>query len=442
MKFIPLRFLAFFTVIAACSLTLFSGAERTIISEEGSGRATAYIESPKIISFEGKTHVAWLDSPTEGFRIRIRTLDRSTGEWSGATTIGEATDNHGGPALTIDEAGYLHVVYYSHHHPFRYSRSVRPNDASEWTEYQEFGIDLTYPSLVCAPDGTLILTARRSFKEKPWDLEMWTKAPDQPWARKHAILSARYGVYSQYGSSLAWSADHKTLHLGFRIYELPNFDTNMPECTVGYLASHDNGNTWHGSDGQPVAIPATAATVDIIAHGLNTQGRILHSGSMAVGPDDQPHIPYSVRTQKSAQGFLATPIGDGRWNHHHLNQYLPPAYRNWGLYLNGAVSFGTAGQPTVLGTVLQVSRDDHAWGQVSTELVRFRSNDGGKTFIADILDEANPESPRWMPSIERPTGFNEMPAYPSFIYTDGVVGSSLHDQLSNKVIYVPGTPAP
>ena len=64
MKFIPLRFLAFFTVIAACSLTLFSGAERTIISEEGSGRATAYIESPKIISFEGKTHVAWLDSPT------------------------------------------------------------------------------------------------------------------------------------------------------------------------------------------------------------------------------------------------------------------------------------------------------------------------------------------------------------------------------------------
>lgn len=106
--------------------------ERFLFSLEGSGRATANLESPKIVSFEGKTHVAWLDSPKEGFRIRIRTMDQSSGDGSEKWTIGEAQENHGGPALTIDEEGYLHILFYSHHHPFRYRRSVRPNDASEW----------------------------------------------------------------------------------------------------------------------------------------------------------------------------------------------------------------------------------------------------------------------------------------------------------------------
>jgi hypothetical protein len=442
MKFLVTHLWLAGTLALLASRPLFSSPERVILSTEGSGRATAYIESPKIISAAGKTHVAWLDTPAEGFRIRIRTLDQRTGIWSPPTTIGEATDNHGGPALTIDEAGYLHVVYYSHHHPFRYRRSLRPHDASAWTDYEEFGIDLTYPSLVCAADGTLIMTARRSFEHQPWDLEMWRKVPGQPWSRHHAILSARYGVYSQFSASLAWSADHQTLHLGFRIYELPDWDNNTPEGTVGYLRSSDNGQSWHRSDGTPVALPATAETVDILAHGFEVHGRILHAGSLAVGPDDRPYLPYNVRVQETSQAYLATPLGDGNWAHHHLNPYLPAAYRDWGLYMHGGISFGTAGQPTLVGTILQVSRDDHAWGQVSTELVRFRSRDGGQTFRADILDEPNPDSPRWMPNIERATGFNELPAYPAFIYTDGVRGGALHDQLSNQVIYIPGTPAP
>jgi hypothetical protein len=415
---------------------------RFVLSTEGSGRATAYIESPKIISFQGKTHVTWLDTPAEGFRIRIRTLDQTTGEWTPATTLGEATDNHGGPALTIDEQGFLHVLYYSHHHPFRYRRSLRPNDASAWTDYEEFGRDLTYPSLVCAEDGTLIMLARRSFEDKPWDLEMWTKAPGQTWARKQAVLSARYGVYSQYGASLAWGADHQTLHLGFRIYELPDYETNQSEGTVGYLKSLDNGDTWQTSDGRPVILPATAATVDIIASGLAIQDRVLHVGSMAVGPKGLPYIPYDVRVQETCQAYLATPLGDGNWNHLNLNQFLPPAFREWELYMHGGISFGTSGQPTVVGTILRPLRTEHEWGHPTTELIRFRSSDGGQTFVADILDSPNPDSPRWMPNIERPTGFNEMPASPSFVYTDGVSGGALHDQLSNQVIFVSGTPAP
>lgn len=69
---------------------------RFLLSEQGCGRATGYAEANKIVTFGDHTHVAWLDSPAEGFRVRVRTLNRTTGEWSPTSTIGEGYDNHGG----------------------------------------------------------------------------------------------------------------------------------------------------------------------------------------------------------------------------------------------------------------------------------------------------------------------------------------------------------
>ena len=424
---------------------LSSGSERKegiLLSSTGSGRATAYLESPKIITFEGRAHVAWLDSPEEGFRIRIRTMDRSTSEWSETWTIGEAQDNHGGPALTVDEAGYLHVLYYSHHHPFRYRRSLRPNDASEWTPFQEFGHNLTYPALLCARDGTLVMTARRSYDDRPWELEMWTKAPGEAWKRQHSLLRSRYGDYAQFAASLAWSADHTTLHLSARIYELPEGDPNAPYTTVGYLFSEDGGETWMSSDRKTLALPATPESFDTIASGRAKEGRVLNAGSMAVGPDGLPYVPYSVRTQDTSQAYLAKPLGDGKWRHIHLNPFLPTELRDWDLFMHSGVSFGSTGQMTVAATVMQVAVDGIDWGEVSTEVVRFRSKDGGRSFVADMFGEADPNAPRWMPNLERPTGFNEMPEEPGLIYTHGVRGAALTDQLSNEVWWAPETRGP
>jgi hypothetical protein len=412
--------------------------ERFLLSSEGSGRATAYLESPKIVSFDGRTHVAWLDSPKEGFRIRVRTLDTTTEAWSESYTIGEAQDNHGGPALTIDEEGYLHVLYYSHHHPFRYRRSVRPNDASEWTPIEEFGLNLTYPALVCAKDGSLIMTARRSYEDRPWELEMWKKSPGEPWQRERALLRSRHGIYSQFAASLAWGPDHSTLHLGARIYEMPDDENLSPLTTVGYLFSKDGGVTWSTTDGKEIVLPATAETFDAIASGRAKESRVLNAGSMAVNSAGIPYVPYSIRTQDTCQAYVATPLENGKWRHLHLNLFLPEKFRDWDLFMHGGISFGSSGQPMIVATVMQVAVDGIDWGEVSTELVRFRSIDGGESFVADILDCPNALAPRWMPNIERPTGFNEIPEHPGFIYTDGVRGDALDDQLSNRVWWVSG----
>ena len=51
------------------------------LSVDGCGRATAYPQENKIVTVGDLVHVAWLDSVAEGFRVRIRTLDRRSGSW-------------------------------------------------------------------------------------------------------------------------------------------------------------------------------------------------------------------------------------------------------------------------------------------------------------------------------------------------------------------------
>ena len=51
-----------------------------LLSRHGSGRASAYAEANKIVTYQHKTHVAWLDSVTDEFYVRIRTLDRQSNQ--------------------------------------------------------------------------------------------------------------------------------------------------------------------------------------------------------------------------------------------------------------------------------------------------------------------------------------------------------------------------
>jgi len=162
---------------------------KIVLSRHGCGRATGYSDANKIVTLENKTHVTWLDSVTEGFRVRIRTLNRKTGEWSPTYTVGEAFDNHGGPALTVDSKGYLHIVYYPHHHPFRYRRSARPNDASEWEDEIQFGKRCTYPTSVCGSDDTLYLTGRES-RDGPWVVNLYIKPPNDDWQESITVFRA------------------------------------------------------------------------------------------------------------------------------------------------------------------------------------------------------------------------------------------------------------
>jgi hypothetical protein len=411
-----------------------TATRRFLLSTEGCGRATGYAEANKIVTSGGKTHAAWLDSSANGFRVRIRTLDRRTGRWSPVYTIGKARDNHGGPALTIDSRGCLHVAYFPHHHPMRYRRSTRPNDASGWTEAEQFGKRCTYPTLLAGPDDTLYLTCREST-QKRWVVNLYVRKPSGPWRLAGAILRSRFPGYAHFQEALAWGPDRKTLHLSCRIYEGPG----GRHQTVGYLLSRDFGRTWQRADGRAVPVPATAETVDVVEslrEAPAAGGQSLRCGAIAVDSAGVPRILYSTVGEKGGDLLLAQPGAGGKWRRRSIGRQLTSVWPGWIPMMPGGLALHQAGRICAVATLCRPGRErgEKLWGHPTSEVAWLRLRDDGELVEASLLSKPDPATPHWLPNLERATGWNQA-ARPGVIYTAGQRGQKNTDLLSNKAYW-------
>jgi hypothetical protein len=404
---------------------------RFLLSKDGCGRATGYAEANKIISRDGKTHVAWLDSVEDGFRVRIRTLNRDSGEWSAVYTVGDAHDNHGGPSLTIDAEGFLHIAYYPHHHPMRYRRSLKPNDASAWTDPEEFGKRTTYPTLVCGADGTLYCTCRESG-DGPWQCNLYTKKPGGVWEGPHTIMVSQHNGYSHFMDALCWGPGQKTLHLSTRIYG----GDPARGHTVGYMRSHDAGKTWENSRGESIALPATSADIEVIASAPTGEGAGLRAGSIASDANGVPYVLYSDYDAKPTEAFLARADGAGGWEKRALLPSMPSELAGHGLLTPGVVSIGEGGRIYLALTSVDRRIDAEAslWGNPSSEVVWMEMDSFDGEIASRVISAIDPETPAWLPNLERPTGHNGVKR-PSLIYTLGERGGKNTEIVSNEVYW-------
>jgi len=400
---------------------------KTILSKHGCGRATGYSDANKIVTLEGRTHVSWLDSVAEGFRVRTRTLDRETGDWSPTYTVGEAFDNHGGPALTVDSEGYLHIVYYPHHHPFRYRRSVRPNDASEWEDEIQFGQRCTYPTMVCGADDILYLTGRES-RDGPWCVNLFTKSPnDDYWREAIEVFRDDKSGYVRFQEALAWGTDHRTLHVTFWL-----FDYNR-KYTVGYLRSPDSGKTWERNDGTRVSLPATIETITLV----DREHTNLRYGSIAVDASGAPYVLYSSSPSAllPSNSWIACLESSGRWSRRPLEGNIPKEWDGWSIGMPGAIHIASDGRIFVVLTLMKPEAKEETWGHPSSEVIWFEAPDIDGTFTAQLISEPDMNVPHWLPNLERPTGHNRVDV-PSLIYTAGTPGKGNLEILGNEVYWV------
>jgi len=215
------------------------------LSQNGSTRATRYSQSNKIVTLDGKTHVAWLDA---GSKTMIKTYNSNIQRWSESVHVGTGKDNHGGPALTCDSQGYLHLLFGPHHNPFQHCRSSRPNDASDWIMVGEVAQRATYPSIVCDEQDTLHLIYRRSFEAAPWKLMYQRKPKESTWSKPVEIAAAPKKGYAHFHAAIT-IANNQSLHIAYDIYH-----DGKAEC-AGHLMSRDKGNTWTLADGSKVQLP-------------------------------------------------------------------------------------------------------------------------------------------------------------------------------------------
>lgn len=409
--------------------------EQFQLSEDGSGRATGYAEANKIVTADGNTHVAWLDSIEKGFRVRIRTLNRSNGSWSETYTIGEAYDNHGGPALTIDSEGYLHAAYYPHHHPMRYRKSVNPHDASEWTEPESIGEQTTYPTLVCGSDNTLYLSCRESATDR-WKVDLYRKSATElgHWEGPQTLIQARKPGYAHFQEALSWGPEHQKLHLTSRIHEQRN-ENDPPQETLIYLESPDGGRTWYGYRGAVLDLPVTADRADkLIEGGRREDEPSIRCGNLAIDSNGTSYTVYSMDTET----YLAW-LENDTWVRRSLNKILRKEQQELGLTLPGNISINDRNQWIVVATTgeFEAAEQDTIWGHPRSEIVIFRGSTQDKTGHIEnrIVSQKQEDVANWLPNVEHDTGHHTVPDQLGAIYTSGPPGDENDDILSNNVIW-------
>ena len=402
-----------------------------LLSDNGSGRSTGYAEANKIVTLGDRTHVAWLDSADGTFWVRTRTLDRKTDEWSATYTVGEAYDNHGGPALAADSKGYLHIVYYPHHHPFRYRQSLRPNDASAWGEELTFGTFCTYPTLLVASDDTLVLTCRESNKRgQPWVVNRYLKLPGKPWSGPTAIMVSDEGGYSHFQEALAWGPDHKTIHLSTRMYG------GKPEHahTVGYMRSHDLGATWEDATGKGITLPATAKACTVLDDDSEGPGGF-RCGAIAVAPDGAPLILYSDNSKTPSQAWIVRLDPEtGAGQRQALQPFAAKLLPGVSVAMPGGITVGGDGRLHVVLTMAPAG-SNVGWGGPPEDVIYLTAPRFGADFTACAVSLVDAETPYWLPNIERPTGHNDVPAKPGIIFQGGGPGQDNTQIVSNRVYW-------
>jgi BNR repeat-containing family member len=287
-------------------------ADVRLLSTKGSTRSTRYAVTNKVVTCDGKTHFAWLDSIS---KTMVATYDHAADAWLPATKVGDGHDNHGGPALTCDSAGFLHVIFGPHVGPFQHCRSARPNDASEWVRLSDFGVNATYPSAVCDDQDTLHIIYRGADEPRKLTYQRLPKGGDWSTTRILAHPNMPSG-YTHYHASLTIARD-QGLHIAYDI-----FHSGSAKC-AGHMMSHDRGDTWTLADGTVLDEPVTPEQDTFFKRdedGLCTGGIVCDSKGnpwvSVLGPEIWHHdgtdwrsIPVRQRLPQGVDGAKLTGVG-------------------------------------------------------------------------------------------------------------------------------------
>lgn len=123
------------------------------------------IIAPMGYYFNGKTYAVWQGET--GLDPHITAYDHAAETWASQVKIGTnplSGDDHGAPAILIDNTSYIHAFFGCHGaDPVYHSRSTSPEDISTWASQTTIGGNgCTYPNALKDDSGTLYLFFRRA----------------------------------------------------------------------------------------------------------------------------------------------------------------------------------------------------------------------------------------------------------------------------------------
>lgn len=160
-------------------------------ADNGFGNAVAVVQHPAGVYHKGITYVAYQGPLEDPYAA---SYNHTTKEWKGPFKAGisemgkdpnrkKKIDNHGKPAILIDDAGYIHIAYGGHggtladgenslgnHHYGKnlHAVSKNPLDISSWQTLDNISLFGTYSQFVKMDNGDIYLFYRHGAHRSNW----------------------------------------------------------------------------------------------------------------------------------------------------------------------------------------------------------------------------------------------------------------------------------
>jgi hypothetical protein len=250
-----------------------------------------------------------------------------------------AWDSHNYIAMVIDDDGYIHLSGNMHAIPLVYFRTSKPLDIGSFQQIphmtgppmSDAEARCTYPIFFRGPTGNLIFTYRDGVSGNgnqiynTYDLKShtWTRLLDQP-------LTSNQGHVSAYLEGPGRGPD------GY--FHLIWVWRNTPDCATNHDLSYARSRDlihWESSDGQPLKLPITTRTAEVIDP-VPVNGGLIN-GAAHLGWDSRKR-PVVAYHKFDGQGFTqayAARLEEGHWKIYKISDW---DYR-WEFHGGGSIPF-------------------------------------------------------------------------------------------------------
>ena len=396
-------------------------------ADNGFGNAVAIVQHPSGVYHEGITYVAY-QGPLEDPYVAC--YNHTTKEWQGPFKAGvsemgkelnrpKKIDNHGKPALLIDDAGYIHIAFGGHggmrEHGenllgnYSYGKNLhavskKPLDISAWETLDNISVFGTYSQFVKMDNGNIYLFYRHGAHRSDWVYQKSTDNGvtfDAPVSfLKHKRQKNIEAVDSWYpwvskgnGNDIIVAFDY---HICRDKNNLQDARGHIPERhNVYYMVFDTKTGQWKNVKNEPLKMPLTKEMADEKALVKEIPDDWTFQGIAAVDPKGHPHVCMLVGPDVGGRRSAPKRMQHFRWDGQEWlqsdNANLPQG--------DGDIEVNSE---TEVSTYLESKTDDDV-GEVS----RWDSFDGGETFkkqkvflsrkhsgfvISTLIENAHPDA--------------------------------------------------
>ena len=297
------------------------GANVDYFADNGFGKPLSTLQHPSGEHFKTTTYIAYQGPHEDAY---VAAYNHSTKKWSGPVLAGVSpmgktpdpvdnneVDNHGKPAMMVDNKGYIHLVFGSHGgnpnlgknkfgtpagfgHGGKQTHIVskNPEDITSWRVVDNISPFGTYPQFMQMDDGDIYLFYRHGSHQSDW---VYQKSSDDGLTFSSPVSVIKHKLQAEgklHDAWYAWFAKGKgdTITASYIYHPCSYPNHTKDRLNVYYMKMNCADDSWENAVGEKLAISVTKEYADQKTLVLNSgKGRCNH-GTCRVDQEGHPHL--------------------------------------------------------------------------------------------------------------------------------------------------------